>query len=298
MQRNLDISTLRALVTVVDMAGVTKAANKLNLTQSTVSMQIKRLEETLNMTLVQREGRAMKPTVECEQLLSYARKLLTLNDEAIDRLISHDSIGELRFGCPIDIANPHIPTVLKQFVRDYPQVAVSLVVDDSASLLERYAAGKLDVIVTTEFDVQAGGKCLLTRNLLWTGAINGQAWLRDPLPIAFTQACMFRKPAIQALDAVGLSWSDPVLGPGESFNSGSLACAADLGIRADIEGFLTPGLEPIKDTNNRLPRLPRYQINLYSAEGANQEIASVFARLVENAFSQQHTANQIESMVV
>jgi len=198
MQRNLDIGTLRSFITVVDMAGVTKAANKLHLTQSTVSMQIKRLEETLDMTLLQRVGRSMKPTYEGEQLLNYARKMVAINDEAVDRLVNHDHSGELRFGVPVDLADVYVPEVLKQFVRDYPQVNVSLFVEDTALLLEYFHAGKLDIILTTEFQTGAGGINVIDRELLWTGAKGGQAWKRDPLQLAFTQNCVFRQPAINA----------------------------------------------------------------------------------------------------
>ncbi len=48
--RNLDITTLRSLVAVADQGGVTRAASALNLTQSAVSMQIKRLEDMLDLT--------------------------------------------------------------------------------------------------------------------------------------------------------------------------------------------------------------------------------------------------------
>ena len=51
MPRNLDLSALRSFVTVADVGGVTRAAGYLNLTQSAVSMQIKRLEDALGMTL-------------------------------------------------------------------------------------------------------------------------------------------------------------------------------------------------------------------------------------------------------
>ena len=131
MHRNLDIGTLRTLVSVVDLAGVTKAANKLNLTQSTVSMQLKRLEETLGRPLVVRDGRVMRATSQGEQLVSYARKLLAMNDEIVDRLTNSDSAGELRFGIPHDIVEPHIPGLLKKFVHRYPKVSVSLSVDNT-----------------------------------------------------------------------------------------------------------------------------------------------------------------------
>ena len=287
MHRNLDIGTLRTLVSVVDLAGVTKAANKLNLTQSTVSMQLKRLEETLGRPLVVRDGRVMRATSQGEQLVSYARKLLAMNDEIVDRLTNSDSAGELRFGIPHDIVEPHIPGLLKKFVHRYPKVSVSLSVDNTRMLLQEFNAGRFDIILTTELETGIGGTLLLERDLVWTGAIDGRAWQQDPLPLAFTETCMFRKPAIDALDKAGIIWTDAV-DTGKNYDSGFIACAADLGVRADIEGFRAPGMEPVIDTTGRMPELPRYRMNMYVADGPNREIADVFSRLIRTAFAEHN----------
>lgn len=284
--RNLDIGTLRTIITVVDMAGVTKAANKLNLTQSTVSMQVKRLEEVLGLSLVVRDGRNMRATQEGEQLVSYARKLVSMNDELVDRLTSQDIISELRIGIPFDIVEPHFPRILKQFVHTYPRVSVSLNAENTIPLLDRYNDGHLDLILTTELEAGVGATLLLERELVWTGAINGRAWMQDPLPIAFTQTCVFRKPAIAALDEAGIRWIDAV-NSGANWDSGSIACSADLGIRADIKGFRPQGMEPVKDTLGKLPDLPKYCVNMYVANGPNQDIANVFSRLIKAAFTEE-----------
>lgn len=302
MLRNFDIGTLRTLVTVVDLAGVTKAANKLNLTQSTVSMQLKRLEDTLGMPLVVRDGRSMSATLQGEQLVSYARKLVAMNDEAVDRLTSHDSGGVLRFGVPHDIVEPHIPAILKQFVHAFPRVSVSLVVDNTRTLLQDFESGLIDVALTTELDINTSGTLLLERDLVWTGAINGRAWMLDPLPLGFTENCVFRKPVIAALDEAGIRWVDAV-GSGQNYDAGSVACAADLGVRADIAGFRAPGMGPVNDTLARLPALPLYRVNMYISDGPNREVAEVFSRLIHKAFADQEpdedvTLNENKRLVV
>ena len=67
---------------VADIGSVTAAAGKLNLTQSAVSMQIKRLERPLGGQLIARQGRGIELTVHSEQLLDYGRQILNINDEA------------------------------------------------------------------------------------------------------------------------------------------------------------------------------------------------------------------------
>lgn len=294
MQRNLDISTLRTFITVVDTAGVTRAANKLHLTQSAVSMQLKRLEDLVGMPLLVRDTSGMRATTEGEQLLSYAKRLVELNDEALGRLLQRNDGGEVRFGVPNDIVEPHIPQILKQFVQTYPRASVRLFCKHTAKLQERFRAGKLDVIITTELDTGTGCRQLLERDLVWTGASHGRAWRQDPLPLAFTRICVFRKPAIAALDAAGISWVDAV-DSGNNYDSGAVACAADLGIRADIRGFKARGMAEVDDTENRLPKLPTYFVNLYTAEsvgGANDKVIQEFARLIEDAFADELEKDQ------
>ena len=297
MLRNLDISTLRTFITVVDMAGVTRAANKLHLTQSAVSMQLKRLEDLVGMPLLVRDTSGMRATTEGEQLLSYAKRLVELNDEALGRLLQRNDGGEVRFGVPNDIVEPHIPQILKQFVQTYPRASVRLFCKHTAKLQERFRAGKLDVIITTELDTGTGCRQLLERDLVWTGASHGRAWRQDPLPLAFTRICVFRKPAIAALDAAGISWVDAV-DSGNNYDSGAVACAADLGIRADIRGFKARGMAEVDDTENRLPKLPTYFVNLYTAEsvgGANDKVIQEFARLIEDAFADELEKDRSES---
>jgi len=294
MLRNLDISTLRTFITVVDTAGVTRAANKLHLTQSAVSMQLKRLEDLVGMPLLVRDTSGMRATTEGEQLLSYAKRLVELNDEALGRLLQRNDGGEVRFGVPNDIVEPHIPQILKQFVQTYPRASVRLFCKHTAKLQERFRAGKLDVIITTELDTGTGCRQLLERDLVWTGASHGRAWRQDPLPLAFTRICVFRKPAIAALDAAGISWVDAV-DSGNNYDSGAVACAADLGIRADIRGFKARGMAEVDDTESRLPKLPTYFVNLYTAEsvgGANDKVIQEFARLIEDAFADELEKDQ------
>ena len=70
LTRNLDISALRSFVAVAELGGMTRAADKLNLTQSTVSMQVKRLETVFESPLLTRVGHGDVLTSEGQQLLS------------------------------------------------------------------------------------------------------------------------------------------------------------------------------------------------------------------------------------
>ena len=124
--RQLDLTALRSLVAVADTGGITRASSVLNLTQSAVSMQLKRLEEALDLSLLDRTARTVAFTSAGEQLLGYARRLLALNDEALARLTDTAYEGEVVLGVPHDIIYPAIPQVLSRFNCDFPRVKVQL----------------------------------------------------------------------------------------------------------------------------------------------------------------------------
>ena len=126
MARNLDLTSLRSFVTIADVGGVTRAAGVLNLTQSAVSMQIKRLEDMLGATVLDRSARTVALTPVGEQLLSYARRMVALNDEVYGLLTLPQFEGEVVLGVPHDIVYPAIPQVLQLFAREFPKVKVRL----------------------------------------------------------------------------------------------------------------------------------------------------------------------------
>ena len=141
--RNLDLSTLRSFVTIADSGSMTRAAGRLFMTQSAISMQIKRLESNLGMSVFERSAQGMKPTTEGEQLLQFANQMLALNDEAMGRLTSPDYEGLVRFGAPDDIIYPHVPGVLREFSRDFPRVQLKFSASRTVVLREQLEQGLL-----------------------------------------------------------------------------------------------------------------------------------------------------------
>ncbi len=156
MARNLDMTALRSFVAVADSGGVTRAASYLNLTQSAVSMQLKRLEESLDCRLLDRSSRTIALTAQGEQMLSYARRMLDLNDEAYGRLTAQEFEGEIVLGVPHDIVYPSIPQVLQQFHAAFPRMRVTLMSSFTKQLKEDFLRGDCDMILGTEDAVDAG----------------------------------------------------------------------------------------------------------------------------------------------
>ncbi|CAM3939039.1 LysR family transcriptional regulator [Phaeobacter inhibens] len=281
MMRNLDITTLRSFVAVADNGGVTRAAGFLHLTQSAVSMQLKRLEELLGLQLLDRSGRTIALTASGEQLLAYARRMVALNDEVIGRLTDQAYEGEIVLGVPHDIVYPAIPQVLQRFNASFPRVKVQLISSYTRSLKEQFSRGECDLILTTETTTSENGETLAERPLCWIGAPNGSTWRQRPLKLAFGRYCTFRPKVVGALDAAGISWEMVV--ETDSDRTIEATVSADLAIHTMIEGTEPPHLVQI-DHGGNLPELPVQLINLYGAETSGSPMVSELAFLVRKAF--------------
>lgn len=281
MARTLDLVALRSFVAVVDAGGVTRAAGLLNLTQSAVSMQLKRLEEGLGLGLFARAARRLTLTPEGEQLLGFARRMLALNDEALARLTSAAFEGEIRLGVPHDIVYPAIPGILKRLSLRYPRLRINLVSSFTLLLKEGFARGELDIILTTEDAPGPGAEELALRPLVWVGAEDGQVWQKRPLRIGFKDSCIFRRRAVAALDAAGIAWEMAV--DGESEQAIEATVAADLAVSARLTNAMPQGLFPI-EARGGLPDLGVQSICLYAAPTLTGEAADLLRQEVRNAY--------------
>jgi DNA-binding transcriptional LysR family regulator len=281
MPRNLDLTALRSFIAVADTGGVTKASAILNLTQSAVSMQLKRLEENLGQTLLDRSGRSIGLTTSGEQLLSYGRKMMALNDEVYSQMTDGAFEGMLVLGVPHDIVYPSIPKVLKFFAAEYPRMRVQLLSSWTMKLKELFAERKCDVIVTTEDFTDPGGETLIEKPLLWYGAQGGNAWQRRPLPLASEPHCQFRRTMQEALDRAGIAWDMAV--DSDSDRAIEATVSADLAVYAQLSGAAAPQMEQISH-GGALPELGSKKINLYVSDAPKGAVLADLADLVRRSY--------------
>lgn len=281
MPRNLDLASLRSFVTVADVGGVTRAAGYLNLTQSAVSMQIKRLEEALGMSLFLRAARKLALSPEGEQLLSYGRRMLALNDEALSMLSSAACEGEIRLGVPHDVVYPVIPGILRRMAQAYPRVRINLVSSFTLLMKQDYARGGFDVMITTEETPDASAEVMSSRGLVWVGAPDGNAWQRRPLRLGFKDTCIFRPHAQAALEAAGIPWE--MATGGESEQAVEATVAADLAVSVRMEGSIPEGMVPIAG-DNQLPAVGQMKLALYRANRRADEAVDLLVQELRCAY--------------
>ena len=226
----LDLDLLRSFVSVVDAGGFTRAGERVHRTQSTVSQQIRRLEETFGRPLLNRNGKRVTPTDEGERLLSYARRIIALAEEARDVVALPASDGVVRLGIPEDFAANRLTKVLSKFARSRPGLRLDVRCDLSIRLRSDLERGELDLALMKRDAGGNGAIAAWPENLNWvTSRDHPIDPRREPVPLAvFAQGCLYRNRAIHALEAAGRAWHIAYTSP--NFAGIQAAVSAGLGV--------------------------------------------------------------------
>lgn len=278
--RHLDLAALRSLVAISETGSVTQAAALTFLTQSAVSMQVKRLEQQTGAKLLERVGRGVLLTDDGEKLASYARQILAINDEALARLVKDDVDSELTLGVPFDIVNPHIPIVLREAREQYPRVRVKLVSSLTCSLKERFAEGAIDIAITTEAGIDRRAEELVRADLHWWGARGGHAHRQSPLPVAICNNCAMKPEVTRVLGEAGIPWE--IVSDTDTEAAVHAMVSADLAVTPAIGARSIPKCERLPA--GWLPELPRFRINLYVDNARNPLVAQSIADIVRDVY--------------
>nr|WP_298249275.1 LysR substrate-binding domain-containing protein [uncultured Halomonas sp.] len=279
----LDLALLRTLVAVADSGSVTAAARRLAFTQSTVSMQLSRLESSLEVTLHERQGRRIRFTAEGERLLEHARRLLSLNDEVLADMRARRITGNLNLGIPEDYA-PLLTAVFSWFHQLYPDVGLQVTCGVSTELIERVRADELDLALVTRQRRSPGGEVIRREPLAWAVGLERQPPLVDPLPLAHysPEADLFREVAEDALTAAGRDWR--VAYTSQSMAGLAPVVQAGLAIVVVTRNMLGPQLRAL-DESSGLPALPAVELALHRAARRPTEPARRLAELIRETLA-------------
>ena len=145
-----DPRLLRAFVAILDAGSFTRAADRLHMTQSTISQQLARLEDGVGQVLVDRDARPISATPSGERLLGYARRILALQHEA--RTVLGDPAGttSIRIGLPEDIFSGPMAVLFRDFAREHREIRLDVTAGLSRQLTRRYRGGEFDIAVVKE----------------------------------------------------------------------------------------------------------------------------------------------------
>ncbi len=260
-----DLELLRSFVSVVDAGGFTRAGERVHRTQSTVSQQIKRLEDDVGQPLLNRNGKDVTPTEAGEKLLSYARRLLALAEEARDVMARPGSEGAVKLGIPEDFAAYRLAKLLATFSRSRPGLRLDVRADQSTFLRRDIERGDLDLALLKRDAGEKGGIAVWPEHVHWvTSKARPVDTKTGSVPlIGFPAGCLYRARAIHALESAGRSWhmaysSSGLAGIQAAVAAGlGLSILADMAIQADHRMLTAKdGFAPIDKTEVALVASP------------------------------------------
>lgn len=268
----LELDVLRTFVAIAETRSFSAAATAVFRTPSAVSMQIKKLEETLRRPVFTRDARNVALTGDGEILLSYARQMLAINREAVAKFIAPDISGVVRLGSPDDYGERVLPSILKRFADTHPSIAVDVVIDQTVNLKRRIEERSLDITLLTSSAAAIPADCelLLTEKIVWGGAKGGSAHLREPLPVSlWEEGCAWRMRALDALSGAGRSYRVAYM---SAHTAGQRAAIlADLAIAPLPKSFVGEDLVCLGEDDG-LPPLGNYNIVMRVAPGATAPV--------------------------
>ncbi len=271
MPVNLPTNLLRSFVAIVDAGSMLNAAEQVFVTQSALSLQIKRLEELVQQPLFTREGRRLQLTGSGEVLLDYARRILTLHDEAVRAVNQGLFSGPVRVGMVQDVAETLLSGILARFSELHPDSQIYARVSGTVELLDMLDRNHLDIVIG--YAAADDPRAIKVTDMHWYGSPDLATG--DVIPLAVLEKpCRFREAAIAALDAAGRPWRITV----ETPNLSSLRAAVDagMGLTCRTHLFLP---ETGRNVDPTLPALPRVAFMV----GKAGETGAVTARLIELA---------------
>ncbi|WP_019612804.1 LysR family transcriptional regulator [Psychromonas ossibalaenae] len=203
----LDLELLRTFVMVVKTGELKKAAEAIFRSQAAVSMQMKRLEELVGCTLMERSNRGIQLTDAGETLLGYSEQFLKLNNAAFSALNERDLSGQFNFGVPTDYAQNFINYFMPVLTREIPNLEAKIVCDRSRNLRERLQAGELDIAIVAGEADYTDELLLWSERLIWSVSPRINLKEQKEVPVAiYDDNCIVSDLCISELKKSNISY--------------------------------------------------------------------------------------------
>lgn len=293
MSALLDPDQLRTFVAIADTGSFTRAADVVHKTQSAVSMQMKRLEERVGRPVFVRDGRTSRLTDDGERLLDYARRIVKLNMEAMLSFADETLSGRVCLGVPDDYADRFLPDIMARFSRTHPSVELTVICEPSRHLVQRIAAGTLDLAIITATEMTARNALVIRRErLLWVSSARHAVHLETQVPLALGRpTCLWREIALARLASIGrghrILYSSP--------NAGAVAAAVLAGLAVSVfpESALRPGMR-VLGAGDGFPALPPCDIGLLRNPHEPSSLAEALATHIVQGLDNLNDADVAE----
>ncbi len=282
---SLELDLLKTLVAGIDSGSFARAADKIGRSQSAVSLQMKKLEDQLDIALFEKQGRSLALTPAGKTLYDYATRMLELHDEAVAAIKGIALRGHVRFGMSADFENSWLPLALARFSRAHTGVSMDIHIERNSRLAERIAYGELDLALFFSRKKVPHAEPIAQLPMIWIGQQGFAAGAEEAMPLLLLeQPCIFHQAAVGALDSAGIKWRIAVTSP----TQGGLWAAAAAGIGLTVR---TPVSKPaaLADLGEALalPALPEIGLYLAQAPQSKNEVAERLKETVLEVFQEQ-----------
>ncbi|WP_026606140.1 LysR family transcriptional regulator [Methylocapsa acidiphila] len=237
----LDPALLQTFLMIAEGNSFSEASRKLGLGQPTVSDHVRKLETAVGHRLFVRDTHSVALTIEGETLVGFARSILEVNERARRHFAGTKLRGRLRFGASEDLVSSWLPDVLRGFVQDHPLIDLEFTIALSNSLIARFDAGELDIVLCKRWPGEERGELVWRDRFVWARGAETPGLDGDQVQlILYPPPSMSRFVALAALEQAGIPWRI-------ACTSGSLsglvaAAQAGLGIMAHSRKLLPKGL--------------------------------------------------------
>jgi DNA-binding transcriptional LysR family regulator len=241
----LDSDLLRSFLAVAKAGSVSGGAAQLLRTQSAVSLQLRKLEDTVGQRLFERHGRGVSMTAAGEQLLSVARSVVETLDQTVVSMRGAQMEGEIRLGIPEEYGDTILPSILAAFAEEQPNARILMRCGSCAQFPRALAAGELDLALHSPEHVTANDLIVHREAAVWAGPAFHDVESRRPLPVAlFDKSCWWRDRCLGLLEKSRLSYQ--------------IVCASEsvAGVRAAISAGVAVGVLPKSALMSQVRLLP------------------------------------------
>jgi DNA-binding transcriptional LysR family regulator len=285
---NFDIDCLRSFIVVADTMSISRAAETVGRSQSTVSQQIAKLETQIGKGLLtRRKGRVIDLTSEGGKLVPYARRILQLNDEAYASMSDDVLTGFVRLGVPLDFFGRDFTAWLARFKNKHPMVGLEVESNQSENLLKRSARGEFDLAFFKQETGAQNGTVALREQLVWVSGPNYSPDAGDSVPlILFPEGCAYRRCAVAALKDQKRPWHVSFVSP--SFDCLKSAAVEGMGITVLARALVAPPLRVVRH-GLRLPQLPTVELVYSFGRRSNSRVVTELANYLADSLTNAGT---------
>ncbi|MFT5719795.1 MAG: DNA-binding transcriptional LysR family regulator [Motiliproteus sp.] len=278
MIKNLDIELLRTFIHVAKNRSFTETAKTLHKTQSAVSMQIKRLEESMGCKLFLRDKKSVELTADGCFFLSSANRVVNLNDKLLLDFEKSERSETIRIGFPDDYATLFLPEILSLYSGVFPETNLEVISDTSRSLIYELEKGNLDIVVSIDFN-SGYGQVIRKEKLHWVASKDYVLTDDLSIPLAlFPEDCIIRKAALERIQGSEVSWH--LTFSGKNISTIHSLVLQGLAISVLGESMMPKGCK-ILDARQGFPSLPSLILSINKCDNPTPSVTQLYKYIRE-----------------